>query len=227
MKRILILGGARETAEAADALRDAGHGIEVYWSRDATAPELPRCDALRHGLMAADAVLDVTHVFDGDLRRLAKGLVPDLPGCRYGRALWSPQAGDSWTMVEDIPSAVAALPQGARVFAATGRDSAEVLQHHDGRVFLRQLHDHDADPPRHCTFVFGVGPFEVSAEISLFRELQVDVVVARNVGGAGSAPKLAAARALGLPVIMIQPPALEFGPPLTSTEDLLKWAGAL
>ncbi|WP_415920761.1 precorrin-6A/cobalt-precorrin-6A reductase [Tateyamaria sp. SN6-1] len=227
MANVLILGGARETAMAVTGLVAAGHAVQVYAQRDVDRGGAPHCVALRDGLAWADGVLDTSHVFDADMRQVARALAPDVPACRFGRAPWVPQDGDVWTAVPDIAGAVAALPAGARVFAATGRDSAEVLAHHDGPVFLRQLNAHDDTPPANCTFVFGEGPFAVDDEIRLFQALNIDVVLARNIGGQGSFPKLAAARALGLPALLLHPAAWEFGPPVTTMDAVLDWAGAL
>ena len=227
MANVMLLGGARETGLAAAALQDAGHRVRVYWARDMADPGLPACATLRDGLGWADGLVDTTHVFDRDTRAVARLLAPDMPACRHGRPLWQAGSGDRWTQVPDLPHALAALPAGARVFAATGRDSAEVLAHHDGPVFLRQLHTHDDKPPANCTYVFGAGPFEEAEEARLLTDLRIDVVLARNIGGAGSYPKVAAARALGLPVVLLEPAAWEFGPPLTALDDVVVWAAAL
>ena len=227
MANVMLLGGARETGLAAAALQDAGHCVRVYWARNMADPGLPACATLRAGLGWADGLVDTTHVFDRDTRSVARLLAPDMRACRHGRPLWQATAGDRWAQVPDLPHALAALTSGARVFAATGRDSAEVLAHHDGPVFLRQLHRHDDTPPANCTFVFGAGPFDEGEEARLLTDLRIDVVLARNIGGAGSYPKVAAARALGLPVILLEPAAWEFGPPLTDVRAVVTWAADL
>ena len=227
MGRVMLLGGARETEMAADALTGARHAVRVYWSRDAATHDVTPCASLRDGLSWANGLLDTTHVFDRNLRALTRALAPGMPACRFGRALWQPEFEDRWRSVPDLPTAVAALPAGARVFAATGRDSAETLGHHDGPVFLRQLHRHDDVPPENCTFVFGAGPFVAADEARLFAELDIDVVLARNIGGLGSFPKLEAARALNLPVILVEPEALVFGPTVTDLDVVRDWAAGL
>lgn len=227
MARVLILGGAALTQTAAQLAQRAGHEVHIYWSRDPMGDASARCETIRSGLAAADAVVDATHPFDDAVPAIARALAPDLPWLRMARAPWTPTPADRWTTVPGLPAAVAALPAGARVFAASGRDSAETLAHHDGHVFLRQLHHHSDPAPTGCTFVFGNGPFDQEGEQRLFADLAVDVVLARNVGGTGSFPKLAAARALGLPVILIAPPAPVAAPRVETGQDLLAWLAQL
>ncbi|MEL6888908.1 MAG: precorrin-6A/cobalt-precorrin-6A reductase, partial [Pseudomonadota bacterium] len=105
------------------------------------------------------------------------------------------------------------------------------VYHHAGATGAGTRARRDAPAPRHCpahcTFVFGAGPFEMEEEARLLTDLRIDVVLARNIGGAGSYPKVAAARALDLPVILLEPSAWEFGPPLTALDDVVAWAAAL
>lgn len=225
---IAVLGGARETARALEWLCRAGAGgfligdeslaVSLAEFKTGTLKDLPR----------ADAILDASHAFDAASRNAAIAMAPDLPYARMGRAPWRPRARDNWTEVNSLQEAVAALPRAARVFAATGRGSLDALAAHDGPVFLRQLTRHDLPMPfAHGQFVFGTAPFSAADEVALFRRLEIDVVLARNIGGAGSFPKLAAARQLGLPVVLIRPPELPEGPSLASFDDIANWVASL
>src|SRR5262249_2850164 len=51
------------------------------------------------------------------------------------------------------------------------------------------------------------GPFDVDDEIALMRDERIDVLVTKNSGGRATEAKLAAARALGIAVIVVERPA--------------------
>ncbi|WP_299370007.1 precorrin-6A/cobalt-precorrin-6A reductase [uncultured Tateyamaria sp.] len=224
MPLVVLLAGARETAAAASWLRAAGCRACALWAQGAVpvALDIPAVAAMPDDVAG---VVDASHAFDTASRACVTG---DMPYARVGRDPWMPQPGDSWTEVDDIDAAVAALPSGARVFAATGRASLPSLAAHDGPVFLRQLTRHDQPTGFDtCTYVFGTAPFSVADEVALLQELKIHVVLARNIGGAGSFPKLAAARELGLPVVLVRPPALPQGPRLHNLEDVVGWVQSL
>ena len=226
--QIAILGGARETAQAVDWVLHARARGQVIWGAGAEAEPLPLAVGSMDQVTDADGVLDVTHAFDEKTRHSAMAVASQLPYARMGRAAWHPTDADQWTEVDSLEQAVAALPKGARVFAATGRGSLTALATHDGPVFLRQLSVHNLPMPlEHGQYVFGAAPFSVAQEVELLRRLQIDVVLARNIGGPHSFPKLAAARHLALPAVLLRPPALPDGPHLRSFEDVRAWVQTL
>ena len=53
----------------------------------------------------------------------------------------------------------------------------------------------------------------------------IDLVVCKNAGGTGAQAKLLAARALSLPVLMIDRPALPTRLEVARPEDVLDWLG--
>ncbi|MEO0633045.1 MAG: precorrin-6A/cobalt-precorrin-6A reductase [Pseudomonadota bacterium] len=227
MVRLLILGGSGRTAAAAETLTHAGADVQVYWSRSARAVDWSGAATVRAGLSEANGIVDATHAFDVELRTVARTIAPDLPMTRYARPLWAAQHGDNWQFASTLGEAVGLLPENARVFAATGRESGEILGHHDGPVFLRQLRRHDNPALGQLQYVFGAGPFSLEAEVALFEELAIDVLLARNVGGAGSYPKIAAARKLGLPVVMVQPDLTAINHTAPDEAALRAWAMGL
>lgn len=81
-------------------------------------------------------------------------------------------------------------------------------------------------PQRGLNYITGRPPFTQEAELRLFRQLRIDWLLTKNSGGAAGLPKLAAARALGLPVAMVQRP-LAAGPAVASVDAALTWLEAL
>ena len=63
------------------------------------------------------------------------------------------------------------------------------------------------DPPLtapHVDYLLARGPFAVEAEEALLREHRIDVVVSKDSGGEATYGKIAAARRLGLPVVLVE-----------------------
>jgi precorrin-6A/cobalt-precorrin-6A reductase len=96
----------------------------------------------------------------------------------------------------------------ARVIDARGR---EPLAHLDAvpdhqHWTIRCL---DAHPGHERARVIDArGPFTPEGERALFTEARIDVVVSKNSGGAATEAKLAVAREMGLPVVMMRRPPL-------------------
>jgi precorrin-6A/cobalt-precorrin-6A reductase len=67
------------------------------------------------------------------------------------------------------------------------------------------------------------GPFSEAEDRALLERHGIDAIVAKNSGGAASYGKIAAARALHLPVIMLNRPALPEAPSVEKIEDLVAW----
>ena len=71
-------------------------------------------------------------------------------------------------------------------------------------------------PLHQYALVTGRGPFASEAEQGLLEVHNIDVLVCKASGGEATEPKLAAARALGLPVVMIRRPPPPRGPGIDS-----------
>ena len=108
---------------------------------------------------------------------------------------------------------------------ALGRMHVEAFaaqpQHH---YLLRFVDAPDRPPalPRH-SLVVDRGPFTVEGDGTLMQAHAVDLVVCKNAGGTGAQAKLLAARQLGLPVLMIDRPAVPERTELYSPEDVIDW----
>ena len=160
-------------------------------------------------------VIDATHPFAVQMSRNAVEacMKARVPLIALTRPEWQAQAGDRWQRVPDIAGAVAALDRPrAHIMLAVGRMHlaafAPNLQH---RYLLRLV-----DPPKHplpfpdAEVIVDRGPFDEASDRALMEQHGIELVVSKNSGGTGAYAKIAAARALGLPVVMIDRPA----PPL-------------
>jgi precorrin-6A/cobalt-precorrin-6A reductase len=111
------------------------------------------------------------------------------------------------------------------VFVAIGRNElapfAAAPQH---RYLVRSVDP--VDPPLplpHVTYVTARGPFSEADDRALMAAHGIDVVISKNSGGSAAYGKIAAARALGVAVIMVsRPPAPEV-PAVATIDDAVTW----
>lgn len=158
-------------------------------------------------------VVDATHPFAAAMSRNAVAGCAEAgaPLLALTRPPWAAVPGDRWIHVSDMAGAVAALDRPrARVMLAVGRLSLPCFAAHPQHFYLLRLVDPPQTPPPFPEFeaIIDRGPFDAESDRLLMRGRAIDLVVSKNAGGAGAYAKIAAARALGLPVVMIdRPPA--------------------
>ncbi|MEL6678185.1 MAG: precorrin-6A/cobalt-precorrin-6A reductase [Pseudomonadota bacterium] len=145
----------------------------------------------------------------------------------WTRPSWRATAQDRWLRVRDARGAARALAALGvrRAFVTAGRDKSGVLLTAppcEIRLRVRSVLPH----PRHPAVVAvpGTGPFSVAEERLLLQRIGIDAVVAHDAGGTGAFPKLAAARQLRLPVILLARPT---EPRLLPFEVLVRRLAAL
>jgi precorrin-6A/cobalt-precorrin-6A reductase len=72
------------------------------------------------------------------------------------------------------------------------------------------------------------GPYRYDDELALLREHRIDALVTKNSGGEMTRAKLDAAATLGIPVLMVQRPALPAGVSVVSSvEEAAEWVARL
>jgi len=172
-----------------------------------------------------DAVLDATHPFATRITARTARICAELslPHLYLLRPEWQPREGDLWTMVEDAADAARLVRPGERLFVASGRGTLEALRHSGARIFCRRLSPPDESFPFDGgEFLFGLPPFTVKEEVTLFRDKGIERIMVKNAGGTASFSKLDAARQLGLPVLMLARPA----PPDCEIVDTIEGAEA-
>jgi precorrin-6A/cobalt-precorrin-6A reductase len=238
--RVLLLGGTTEASAMARRLAEAGvRAVFSYAGRTAApvAQPLPMRVGGFGGVAGLVAYLRdnaITHVIDATHPFAAQMSAHAVEACAqtgaalmaFERAPWAAQPGDQWHHVADVAGAVAALPDApARVFLAIGRQNIAGFAAADRHSYLLRL----VDPPEQSlphTVVIARGPFTVEGDLALMRDHAITHVVAKNAGGTGASAKLAAARALRLPVIMIERPHVPARPVCDSAEAVMDWLHA-
>jgi len=175
-----------------------------------------------------DALIDATHpyahVISANAAAATKKTAVPFIGLR--RAPWVARTGDHWTEVNDVGAAVRALGQDARhVFVALGRNELAPFAGAPQHFYLVRSVDPVAPPlplPR-VTYVTARGPFAAADDRALMVAHGIDAVIAKNSGGTASYGKIAAARSLGIEVIMLRrPPPLD-GAAVETVEDAIAW----
>ncbi|MBC7179689.1 MAG: precorrin-6A/cobalt-precorrin-6A reductase, partial [Roseovarius sp.] len=153
----------------------------------------------------------------------------DLPYCQLLRPEWGPGAEDRWTGIAAEEEAAAHIPEGATVFLATGRQGVSRFANLECRRLICRVVDppEAAFPMPNGTYIVGRPPFSVEDEIALFTRLGIDWLMVKNAGGAASESKLAAARALKLPVAMIARPPQPEAPRVATVAAAMEWVRAL
>ena len=240
-ERLLILGG---TAEGAALARGAAGlaGLTVVSSlagRTRTPASLPgetRVGGFGGASAMADyfratgttMVIDATHPYAAAISRNAAEACAavGLPRLNLVRPAWAREPGDDWIGVDDADAAAAKVAEvGTRAFLTIGRQEIGAFAGLDGVWFLVRLID-PLDTPlplAHGEVIHGRGPFDVADERALLAAHRIDVVIAKNSGGAATYGKIAAAREAALPVVMIRRPALPGGETVDDVAAALAW----
>ena len=240
--RLLILGGTTEASALARLLAGDTRVAATLSLAGRTSEPKPQPIATRTGgfggveglihylgTQRIDAVIDATLPYADRMsaNAVAACMRSGVPLASLVRAPWPRQAGDLW---QDVPSTeAAALALGSarkRVFVTVGRQELPVF------AIAPQLHyiarrieapQQEGLPPD-LVLLRRRGPFGLAAEKRLMADEKIDVVVSKNAGGEATYAKIEAARALGLPVVMIARPYKAAGHAVASPEEAAAWA---
>lgn len=240
--RLLILGGTTEATALANKMAELGLDGTVSFAGRVERPRRQPLPQRVGGFGGVDGlvtylkdhqithVVDATHPFAAQMSRnaVAACAAANVPLIALTRAPWAAQDGDNWTHVPDIEGAVAALERpAARVMLAVGRMHLPEFAPNPQHFYLLRLVDPPQTPPpfpdHHA--IVDRGPFSIEADLDLMRDHRIDLVVSKNAGGTGAYAKIVAARQMGLPVIMIDRPALPPRHEAHSVDAVLDWAG--
>jgi precorrin-6A/cobalt-precorrin-6A reductase len=175
-----------------------------------------------------DAVVDATHPFAARISANAGVAARQLgvPILFVQRPPWRQENGDNWTRVGDMGHVAAALGEKpAKVFLAIGRQEVATFRVAPQHVYLVRAIEPPAtdDLPPQSEVVLQRGPFELAAECEMLAAHGINVVVSKNAGGGAAYAKIAAARQLGLRVVMVERTPLPDGDTVASVDEAIRW----
>lgn len=240
MPKVLLLGGTSEASALARALAGSPD-VEATLSlagrtREPSVQPIPTriggfggADGLagyleREGI---GALVDATHPFAAQMsaNAVAAAAAVGIPLLRVERPPWVPVDGDRWIEVASIQEAGAALGESPRrVFLTVGRlDLAPFAARPEHHYLVRAIDLPDPALLPGAKWLAGRGPFTFDDEIALLRGAGIDILVTKNSGAAATSAKLTAARALGLPVVMVRRPQLPPTETVATVDAALDW----
>jgi precorrin-6A/cobalt-precorrin-6A reductase len=243
--RVLILGGTTEAAALARLLASDERFASTLSLAGRTAePALPDISYRIGGFGGSDglarwmrderiaAVVDATHPFADSISANAVNAARavGVPLASVVRAPWERQANDRWIEVDDVEGAAKALgDKPRRVFLTIGRSELAAFKAAPMHHYVARSVDAPAveDLPAGAEIILQRGPLDASAEEEQLRRRRIDVIVAKNSGGAATYGKIAAARNCALPVIMIGRPHKPAGRRLHDAQAAHDWLVSL
>jgi len=234
-RRILILGGTTEARHLAERMAGlesvsvtlslAGrtvnpveHKVPVRSGGFGGAEGLARhLAAERIGLL-----IDATHPYAARISANAAEAAASagIPILAVRRPPWQPVAGDRWIVVAGAGEAAEKLGPGRRkVFLALGRQEIAPFESAPRHSYLIRSVD-PIEPPLavpDASYILARGPFAEADERKLLEDHGIDAIVAKNSGGGATYGKIAAARALGIEVLLFARPVL---PPVAAVDTV-------
>ncbi len=239
--RVLILGGTTEASAlaaliAGDARFDATLSLAGRTKSPRPQPIATRvggfggAEAMVEWLRAEkiEAVVDATHPYADQIsaNAVAATRAAGVPLVSIVRPPWTEQPGDRWQSVASAAAAAQAIGEAPhRVFLSLGRQElgafAAAPQHH----YLGRSVDAPQGVvlPPDILMLLARGPFSIDAETALLRDERIEVLVSKNSGGTAIYAKIAAARTLGIRVLLIARPDKAIGHPVASAQEAIDW----
>lgn len=240
-RSVLILGGTAEARALAAALVAQGLEVTSSLAGRVANPALPAGEVRIGGFGGADglaeylggnrfgAVVDATHPFAARMtdNAVVACQAVGAPLLRLARPGWADHPNASqWRWVDGFDSAAAVAGDlGSRIFLTTGRTTlTHFLPLAVTFVLVRLIDTPDEHFPVAWQAIRSRGPYTVDGERSLLAEFGIDLLVTKDSGGSLTAPKLAAARAANVPIVIVRRPATPAGVEQVSTvEAAARW----
>ncbi len=243
-RRLLVLGGTGEAiALAARAADLAGLSIVSSLAGRTRNPRTPAGELRIGGFGGADGlatylrdekidlVVDATHPFAARIAENAVAACAEAhrPLLALRRPEWRPEPDDRWIEVVTVAEAAeAAGTHGRRIFVTVGRSELGPFEGRPDLWLLVRLIEHAAEPPEIADgeIIVARGPFDAADDKRLMTAHRIDCVATKNAGGDATYGKIAAARALGLPVIMVRRPPVRECESVDTIDAAIDWLKA-
>jgi precorrin-6A/cobalt-precorrin-6A reductase len=241
--RVLILGGTADANRLVAAIaNDPRINAILSYAGRTESPTLPPIAWRVGGFGGVDGlvdylraekiarVVDATHPFAAQMsaNAITACALANVPLLALERAPWQRTSGDRWIEADNIVAAAEALGVAPRrVFLGIGRQHLQLFAAHPQHHYLVRL----VDPPRvtlplrEPELIVARGPFDLAGDRAMLRDHRIDIVVARNAGGDAAYAKIEAARALGLPAVMVRRPFIPAREKVADVADVLHWLG--
>ncbi len=218
-QRILILGGTKDAAELAAELVGKGHDVTTSLAGRTREPR-PLLGKTRTGGFGGasglatylsegkfDLLIDATHPFARQISEnaieaaLQSGITIEI----RTRTPWTKEPGDTWIEVSTLEEANNAIPANARVLLALGSQYLDRFFSRNDVYFLVRMVDPPVQAMDFVNFELLIArpSHNWQEERKMLENQHITHIVCRNSGGTGAYAKIEAARALGMPVIMI------------------------
>ncbi|MBB4618176.1 cobalt-precorrin-6A reductase [Sphingomonas abaci] len=243
MPHLLILGGTTEASALATACAARGMTATLSYAGRTASPRAQAVPVRVGGFGGAAGLADwmraagVTHLVDAthpfaariSANAVAAAISADVPLVALTRPPWRSEAGDQWRHVAGIEDAVAALAGPAqRILLALGRMHVAAFAAQPQHHYVLRFVDPPAERPalpRH-ELIVDRGPFTLEGDRALIAAHGIERIVCKNAGGSGARAKLVAARAWGVPVVMIDRPVLPERATVDSVAAVFDWLAA-
>ncbi|WP_105430517.1 cobalt-precorrin-6A reductase [Neorhizobium sp. T6_25] len=238
---ILILGGTAEARVLAGKLAgDPRFTVELSLAGRTRAPAAQPVPVRVGGFGGAEGLaaylrqkgisilIEATHPYAAQISRNAAEAaeISGVPLVALRRPAWVRQPGDRWIEVDGVADAVDALGEVPRkAFLTLGRQELLPFEAAPQHHYLVRSVD-PVEPPLsvpNAVYLTARGPFEQADEAQLLQDHGIEAIVAKNSGGPASYGKIAAARELGIDVVLIRRPDLPDVPSVETVDEMLAW----
>lgn len=245
---VLLLGGSTEATAISRMLGErsaadsgaVGIDLTTSFAGRTQAPSMP-FGAVRIGGFGgidglvdhlrehrATAVIDALHPFASVMAFHGAEACDrvGIPLLKVRRPPWMSGPDDRWIEVDAMADVCAVIDRvnARRVLLTIGRQELDPFRAIVGPTFLvRSIEPADLHGSWDATELLDRGPFTQRGEQVLLEREGIDLLVTKNSGGTATAPKLAAAAALAIPVAIVRRPPIPDVSTVATAIEAVAW----